>query len=254
MKNYISTIRPVSYTLLLFSVLWSGCKKDNSPDNSQQPTNTILPKPGTYTYHSHGSDGTDGDQVTTYSQPKDSANGKVEHVQNSVDTLISQGWVYADANNTIYEMAPPEAYWSIVNTLQSEPGVTNYSITGWPMYMVLANQPTTSTSLIFNGGPIHMHVEGATGNQTFSDDWTMKYTNGKVVALNQKVTTDAGTFTCTEWAYDFETDFYGQAGGVNVSQTQVFNDTLWYALGVGPVKTTGKTPTSYGQTILKKIQ
>ena len=240
--------------LAMLSVIIS-CKKNDQSGGTQSSSNSIkIPRPGAYTYHVHSSDGTDADMINTISNQRDSGNGKLETIVSVIDTSTTTSFIYADATNTSYWMNPPATFWSALQSIRSQPGVTSVAVNGWPMFMTMKNQPVAGDALVFTGGPVTIHIEGVQDNMPVVDDWTMKYQNGSAIALNQSITTDAGTFVCTEWAYQVQTDFTAQAMGQTFSQSQILKDTVWYAPEVGMVKSRETSPTATSETTLEKIQ
>lgn len=235
--------------MILSSLLIVGCKKNDAQQTGGNAS-VALPGIGRYTYHVTTSTGINQDMTGTYSSPRDSAGGKVETVTYVVDTISSQATIYANASTTTYSVTPPPSFWGEIENFQTTPGLTKLTVSGWPLYITIKNSPSTGDAMTFTGGPVTMHIEAMQDNMHITGDWNMKYQNGKAVAVNQSITTPAGTFSCNEWAYETYTSFV--AGPV--SQTQVLKDTLWYSPKVGMVKSSEGGDNVYSQTVLTRIQ
>jgi hypothetical protein len=228
-------------TALACSLLIISCKKDkqSNPDPTQ---NNFLPNAGTYTYHFASTDGVAGDETVTVSGKRDTANGKAVTMTSVSGGFHLSATRYADAANTIDPIYPPKEFDSLANLIRSQGAQVTYD--GWPVYQKMPNTAALNDVFSFSGGPIHLHfvAPGSFG------DWTLEHLNGKVVQTNQKITTPAGTYTCSVWAYGIKTTTV-TIGGTFVSN---YYDTIWMAPGVPFVKSSEQTPNSYSVTMLTR--
>jgi hypothetical protein len=228
------------------SLLIISCKKDKQSDQDPTPTqNNFLPNAGNYTYHVAATDGTTGDETITVSNKRDTAGGHAVTMTSVTAGYHLSATRYADAANTIDPIYPPQEFDSLANLIRSQPGISQFTYTGWPVYQQMPNTAALNNVLSFSGGPIHLHFVTIAG----VTDYAIEYVNGKVVQTNQKITTPAGSYTCSAWAYGVKTT----ATLPNGTFVSNFSDTVWMAPGVPFVKSSELSQTAYSVTMLTKV-
>ena len=239
MKKIIS----VGVVIVLSGSLFISCKKD---DNTSSNTSYgFLPAAGTYTYHNTSTDGTPpADETVVVSGRRDSAGGHAVTMASAVLSYHSQAVLFADAVNTIEPIYPPKEFDSLANAIRAM-GIPDFTYEGWPVYQKMPNTAVLNDALSFSGGPVHMHWTTTAGPM----DYTLAYLNGKVVQTGQKITTPAGTFTCSVWTYGMRSTTITPIGQFILN----FSDTLWMSPGLPFVKSSEQSSTAYSVTVLTKI-
>lgn len=247
----MTTVARLLTGTMMMVIALTGCKKDDNGGNGNTPdAKQVLPAVGTYTYRTAGADGSTENMTQTVLNERDSANGKAVTIRSMVDTAVMEAVVFADASFTTYAINPPASFYSAVYELQSIPGVTEFNFGGWPVYQRITNNPGVNDALTFSGGPVFIHAALESEGETITTDFRLAFINGKAIRTSEPVTTPAGQFNCTVWAYETESTFSTGYNGQTSSEVQHFKDTVWYAQGVGMVKSRESSEAGISETVL----
>lgn len=232
-------------------IVLAGCSKDPAtPHDPASVSYGLLPAQGHYTYTVHGTDGTNGSETIDVSPRRDSAGGHAVTMIANIESFHDTSTVFTNATETLFPLTKLREWDSIAQVFRSMPGVVEFNYGGWPVWQHMPNTAAVNDPVSFTGGPIHMHWVIVDNSGTSTGDFLMNYLPGKVIASNVPVTTPAGTFPCSVWAFSRRIQI--QAGGV--SQIQTAADTLWMSPNLPFVKSTELLNNIYSVTQLQQVQ
>lgn len=246
------------FTVLALGVLFTACSKDDDDTNGGNPGTPGNPsKSENYfaskvnmqlQYQSTDADGP-SNYTLTVTGTKDSAGGKVFNYRTvHSDGVTVTPFVYHKDNSFTLVNTPPAEVNDMIEEMQNNPDVQDFTITGLPLLQKLPNKPQVNQPLEFSE-PMHMGWTQEEDDEPFRVDMYFGFSDGKVVSF-EDVTTQAGTFKgCMKLQYKMTFTFESAAGN-NDSETLV---TQWYAKGVGLVKSVEVTNNSTTTTVLNSI-
>jgi hypothetical protein len=233
------------FTVLTLGLLLTACSKDN--DDNENPSNPSNPNgPGNteesyyasklkmkLAYKTTDADGPESHTLTVQSQ-KDSAGGKViAYGINYSDGSNYGSSIFIKGNTATFMNTLPAELADMVTAMQNDPDVSDFVLTGVPMHQKMPVNPQVGQAIEFSE-PMYLGWTMMYEGEAFRVDIRMALTEGKVVGF-EDVTTEAGTFkNCVKWQYK-STLTTEMPTDVQVTETQ---NTIWFAKGIGLVKST----------------
>jgi hypothetical protein len=247
----LPTGRKAAFTLLTAACLLvqAGCKEEDkivAGGNQQADPSAIIPsKEKKYHYRITEPDGSFSSMETRVKNVTDSIGIAVHHIETKTtgeedETLLNYK-AYSKNGITTNELSLPAAYTALIAELDQNPLVKEIKVTGFPHYQLFENKAALNSTVTFKGEKIRLYVKfedvDEEGNTLSSElEATITYDNGKVVKV-ENLTTPAGNFNCSQWAYGYTvlTKVYNN-GNLEETSSDKVEVQDWTAPGVGIVK------------------
>lgn len=247
------------FTVLALGLLLTACSKDNDDNNPSNPPGENPPPVTEESYYASkvamklsykttDADGPQNHTLTVLSQ-KDSAGGKVISYATAYDDGSSYASsVFVKGSTATFMSALPSELSEIVTELQSDPTISDFVLTGIPMKQSMPVAPQAGQTIQFSD-PMHLGWTMTQDDEDFRVDMHMALTEGKVLGF-EDVTTEGGAFkSCIKWQYK-STLTMETAAGVQVTESQ---NTVWFAKGIGLVKSTETQDGTTSTTLLTSV-
>ncbi|RPD50969.1 hypothetical protein [Paracnuella aquatica] len=182
---------------------------------------------------------------------KDSAGGKVIHYETAFDdgTKLNP-FVHHTSSQIVYANTLPADLKEVLAEMEQDPDVSDFSITGFPLLQKLPANPKVNDVIQFSD-PMHIGWIQHDDEDEYEISMDFTFSDGKVLGF-EDVTTPAGTFkNCMKWS--FKGTLSMKIGEANATNT-VMQNTMWYAKGVGLVKSAETTGNTTSTTTLIAVQ
>ncbi|RYZ30532.1 MAG: hypothetical protein EOO10_02490 [Chitinophagaceae bacterium] len=164
------------------------------------------------------------------------------------DAGTVDGAVMVNSNKTIYVGYKDGGMQTIEDIIKSDPNLVSFSMTGMPSSITMNAVPTLNSEVSFSA-PIRIAYQIVMGTLTVTSDMTVTSSNGRVLAF-EDVQTPGGAFTnCVKWSYHIKREDKGTA-----AFSAEEDITLWYAKGIGLVKSISTGNSGTTTTVLTDVK